>query len=229
MCPRLSDFVDLGDTVMRIRYGHIVLAACMGLGLPARAADGNGLQVRDVSWFQGRWASHIAWNPEVAQRLRRPNPYTMTPMASRHPLRGWTALRDYYFDEGESALLTPAAAGGLRATGGLVVTPRSTLVSTASHRSGLVSGSSGLTRQTLMGSGWDPRNDLVPVPYVGLGYTDPPGRSGWGFRADLGLMALHPQSAVKLGSALSGVQGVDELLGGMQLSPVLQIGVSYSF
>ena len=76
---------------------------------------------------------------------------------------------------------------------------------------------------------WQPQDDLVPVPYVGVGYSDLSTRSGWGFRADLGLMALQPQSAVKLGSTLSGAQGVDTWLNSMQLSPVLQIGVSYSF
>lgn len=210
---------------MRIRYGHLALAAGIGAGLPAWAADGNGLQASDASWFHGRWESRIEWNLGLTNP-RHSGPYTLVAAAPRHPLRGWAALRDYYFDDGDTPSYAPTTTG-LRATGGLLVTPRSTLTSASPRRGSL--GSPGLTLPTLSTNGWQPQDALVPVPYVGVGYSDLSSRSGWGFRADLGLMALHPQSAVKLGSTLSGAQGVDTLLNSLQLSPVLQIGVSYSF
>lgn len=210
---------------MRIRYGHLALAVCMGAGLPAWAADGNGLQANDASWFQGRWESRIEWN-QGRSSPHHAGSYTLTHAVPRHPLRGWTALRDYYFDGGETPSFAPTTTG-LRATGGLLVTPRSTLMTSSPRRGS--AWPTGLTRPSLTSNGWRPQDDLVPVPYVGVGYSDLSSRSGWGIRADLGLMALHPPSAIKLGSTLSGAQGVDTLLNGMQLSPVLQIGVSYSF
>jgi hypothetical protein len=61
-----------------------------------------------------------------------------------------------------------------------------------------------------------------------VGYTSLYGKSGWGFSADFGLMALSPGSAVKLGRVLGG-QSLDDVLRDMRLSPLVQLGVSYSF
>lgn len=214
---------------MRIRPDHIVIAAVMASSLPAWAVDGPGLQATDLNWFHGRWQARI----ELNQGLSGRHPFDRYHLASdsgRSSLRRLSVLRDYYFDWSDDDATAPAAAGGLRATGGLVVTTRSAATSSSPRRSGV----SGLPQQGLAGGamarGWsDPNNDLVSVPYVGVGYTELPLRSGWGFRADLGLMALRPQSAVKFGSVLSGPQVMDDLLRDMRLSPLIQIGVSYSF
>ena len=87
----------------------------------------------------------------------------------------------------------------------------------------------GLTGRTLPNGGWAQNDDVIAVPYVGLGYTDLPIHTGWGFRADSTLMALNPQSAVKFGSALSGGQGIDDMIRDPRLSPLIQIGVPYAF
>ena len=214
---------------MRIRSGHIVIATSMVTSLPAWAVDGPGLRATDSSWFHGRWQARIELTQGLSGRHQFDR-YNLAADANRSALRRLSVLRDYYFDWGDDTATVPAASGGLRATGGLVVTSRSTTALSPSRRSA-ASGASlqGLTGRAI-GGGWsDPNNDLVSVPYVGLGYTDVPTSTGWGFRADLGLMALRPQSAVKFGSVLSGPQGLEDLLRDMRLSPLIQIGVSYSF
>jgi hypothetical protein len=214
---------------MRIRYGHLVIAALMVTGGPAWSADGTGLQPNDSSWFHGRWQARIELNQGIGGR-RHGDPYNLATDTTRSSLRGLAVLRDYYFDGGDLPELASATAGGLRATGGLVVTPRSAVASPSSRRSGAYGTFTPSLTGHALASGWsDPNDDLIPVPYLGLGYTDLPRRTGWGFRADFGLMALSPQSAVKFGSALSGAQGVDDLLRDLRLSPLIQIGVSYSF
>jgi hypothetical protein len=62
-----------------------------------------------------------------------------------------------------------------------------------------------------------------------LGYTGLSSKGGWGFSADVGVMALSPGSSVKLGRVFSGNQSLDDLLREMRLSPLVQVGVSYSF
>jgi hypothetical protein len=74
----------------------------------------------------------------------------------------------------------------------------------------------------------DPANDGA-VPYVGIGYTGLPSRGGWGFSADIGVMALTPESRVKLGRPDGGGQSLDDVLRDLRLSPLVQLGVSYSF
>ncbi len=214
---------------MRIRYGHLVIAALIGTGGPAWSVDGTGLQANDSSWFHGRWQARIELSQGATGR-RHIDPYNLAADTTRSSLRGLAVLRDYYFNGGDPPELGLATASGLRATGGLVVAPRSA-VATASSRRGSAYGASaqGLTGHALAGGWLDPNNDVIPVPYLGLGYTDLPSRTGWGFRADFGLMAFSPQSAVKFGSALSGAQGIDDLLRDMRLSPLIKIGVSYSF
>ncbi len=66
------------------------------------------------------------------------------------------------------------------------------------------------------------------VPYLGVGYTGLQSLratgGGWGFSADVGLVALQPRSAVRFGQ-----QGLSDSLRDLQLSPLLQLGASYSF
>ena len=56
----------------------------------------------------------------------------------------------------------------------------------------------------LPNGGWAQNDDVIAVPYVGLGYTDLPIHTGWGFRADSTLMAASPQPAVKFGQCAVG-------------------------
>lgn len=68
------------------------------------------------------------------------------------------------------------------------------------------------------------------VPYFGFGYSGASVKGGWGFSADLGLMALHPGAAVGFGRGLgAGGPSLEETLRDIRLSPMLQLGVSYSF
>jgi hypothetical protein len=64
---------------------------------------------------------------------------------------------------------------------------------------------------------------------MGVGYTGLYSKSGWGFSADFGLVGAQKGSRIKLGHSVTGHQNPDEALREMRLSPLLQLGVSYSF
>lgn len=113
-------------------------------------------------------------------------------------------LGDYYFDA--PGLRLPAAAGGLRATSGLLAP--------AWRGSSLLPGSS----------------TLETTPYLGIGYTGWAVKGGWGISADLGLALENSAAgATRLGRAVFGNQGFDSALRELRLSPVLQLGVRYAF
>ena len=75
----------------------------------------------------------------------------------------------------------------------------------------------------------DGATDSATLPYLGVGYSGLSLRGGWSFSADLGLVAFAPGNAVKLGRVIGGTQGLDDLLRDLRMSPVIQLGVSYSF
>lgn len=107
--------------------------------------------------------------------------------------------------------------GGLRATSGLMLGARGALWSspaTIDRRSSLGGG-------LIDGSASDNNGT---VPYLGVGYTGLSSKGGWGLSADLGLMALHPRSVAKLGN-----QSLDDTMRDLRFTPLLQLGVSYSF
>jgi hypothetical protein len=109
---------------MRIRYGHIVLVALVGACMSAWSVAGNGLRASDSSWFHGRWQARIELSQGLNRR-RHIDPYSLIANPVRSPLRGLEALHGYYFDGGVDPDAAPDSAGGLCATGGLVVAPRS--------------------------------------------------------------------------------------------------------
>ena len=66
-------------------------------------------------------------------------------------------------------------------------------------------------------------------PYLGLGYSGSSLKGGWGFSADLGLTALNPGNAARLGRVFGGGQTLDDAVRELRLSPLVQLGASYLF
>lgn len=137
-------------------------------------------------------------------------------------------MSDYYLT---GSLLGAKRAGGFRATSGVMIGPRS------QAWAGPVPGSAGgvfSVDRRLFGQApavlpGDASTDSSTLPYLGVGYTGLSPRGGWSFHADLGLVSLNPSGAVKLGRVFTGTQSLDDTVRDMHWSPVLQLGVSYSF
>lgn len=145
-------------------------------------------------------------------------------------LRSLSLMGDYYF---VGPALGGQAAGGFRATSGLIVGARSSSA-LASNTSSLAGRAFSFDHRAawvspLAAVDAPAGPELATLPYVGVGYTGLSNKGGWGFSADVGLVALSPRSAVKLGRMLGGGQSLDEVLRDMRLSPLVQLGVSYSF
>jgi hypothetical protein len=105
-------------------------------------------------------------------------------------------------------------AGGLRATSGVLLGPRSSLWSSPAA----------IDRRVADGN----TDGSSTLPYVGVGYTGLSDKGGWGLSADLGLMA-SPRSSVRLGKVFNGAQSLDDTLRDLRFAPLLQLGVSYAF
>lgn len=131
---------------------------------------------------------------------------------------------DYYLSR---ALTGPGSAGGIRATGGVILGPRSQAFASlpGAGTGGSFSIGSRLFGTTPTPYTNDTAGDNATLPYVGLGYTGLSARSGWSFSADLGLVAQSPGNVARLGRG----QSLDDVVRELRLAPVLQLGVSYSF
>lgn len=132
-------------------------------------------------------------------------------------------LGDYYLT---GSGLGQGVQGGLRATGGLMVGPMSLVQSS----SGLALGRAARLNANL--SVGQSSLSLLPGPereashsmsYVGVGYTSYSLRGGWGFSADVGLVAHG--AGLRLGNSAP----LDDPSRDARFRPVLQLGVSYSY
>ena len=143
-------------------------------------------------------------------------------------VQGMSLMGDVYFGGSRSW------AGGFRATSGLIYGSRTSLagMSAMAPASGLLNVDRRLFGASpgVLGYGTDPVNEANgTLPYVGIGYSSLAARSGWSFSADLGLVSLAPGNAVRLGRVFGGSQNLDDVVRDMRLTPVLQLGASYSF
>ena len=185
------------------------------------AVEGDGLTPggRSVQWpqWQGRVSLGMSAAGPRADAFNRDSP----------TLTGASLLGDYYFSRFDRGAI---AGGGFRATSGVFVGTRSSLLAFSPLSAGR---GFNIERRSLSSFALAPNpdnNNDSAVPYLGLGYTGLYGKSGWGFSADIGVMALvGGGSAVKLGRVFTGNQSLDDALHEMRLSPLLQVGVSYSF
>ena len=208
-----------------MRASCLLLVGSMALCVaPAAWAldEGDGLQALELPRLQGRVRlGYGSAAPDIA-----------APATAK--LSGASVLGDYYF---VGRLVTrDGDSSGFRATTGVFLGSRlglwggygpaalsSSLVSVERHSFSLVSAQPGESASN------SSNNDGGAVPYVGLGYSSSSLKGGWGFSADLGVMALNPGSALRLGRSLGSVQSAEDLVRDLRLSPVVQIGASYSF
>jgi hypothetical protein len=190
----------------------------------AALAGGQGISadVDSVPWarFQGR-ISYAATAP-VAATPTTPGDGTGL------QVQGMSLMGDVYFGG------TRSSAGGFRATSGVIYGSRSSLagMSAMAPASGLLNVDRRLFGASATGLGYttDPVNESTgTLPYVGIGYSSLASRSGWSFSADLGLVSLAPANAGRLGRVFGGSQNLDDVVRDMKLTPVLQLGASYSF
>ena len=144
-------------------------------------------------------------------------------------VQGMSLMGDVYFGSSRSS------AGGFRATSGLIYGSRTSLAgmsAMAPASGGLVNVDRRLFGASATGLNYvtDPANESSgTLPYIGVGYSSLATRSGWSFSADLGLVSLAPANAVRFGRVFGGSQNLDDVVRDMRLTPVIQLGASYSF
>lgn len=144
-------------------------------------------------------------------------------------LGGASVLGDYYFSD--RALAGESHVGGFRATTGVFLGSRLGMWGgpAASAGNSLISVES-YNFSLLAPRGSDlATQDNGTVPYLGIGYSGWSLISGLSFSADLGMIALNPGSAVRLGRVFGGGQNLEDVLRDVRLSPLLQLAVSYRF
>lgn len=185
------------------RHGWIASLLAV-LGVTAQAGD--GLQVSDGTAL---WPS---WQARLTLTMADPA------YGGARTLRQASLLGDLY-------LLTHRQDPDARWRGGFRAT------------SGVVAGSLGLAApvslaplSTQLQSLSEPIGGETAVwPYLGLGYSGLSARHGLSVSADLGLVARQPGAASGLGRALLGQQGLDSALRQLDLSPMVRLGLNYSF
>lgn len=184
---------------------------------PALAADGDGLRAGTNQMPWARWQGRLSL-------VTTTDPWRLGVEAPTSKLSSASLMGDYYFGR---SLASPTALGGLRATSGLIFGPRSALgvAQTGPGNGSAFSIGSRASSRASLPYGADPSVDNATTPYLGIGYTGLSPRSGWGFNADLGLVAKAPANALRVGSG----QGLDDLIRDVRMTPLLQLGVSYSF
>ena len=200
---------------MRSARWFVAAVAALGTAGTACAVEGDGLLAKDSTW--PRWQARLSIL--TATPLLRDDPWRADQGGNSASFMG-----DYYFTRSLARL---GNTGGFRATSGVLLGARSTyLLSTgqAGRVFNVERRNGGLWTSLLAES-----QETGAAPYVGVGYTALYGKTGWGFSADLGLVGTQPRSPVKLGRAITGQQNLDDAVREMRLSPLLQLGVSYSF
>jgi hypothetical protein len=188
----------------------VILIRWAGAGLLAAAAGASaaeGLRADDPALLWPTWQARLTLT--MAEPLA----------GGARTLRQAALLGDRYLLTHGDAAGPSGWRGGLRATGGLV----------AGHLGAagpLPIAPLAMQLQSLA----EPAGPEAAIrPYIGLGYSGLWPQGGLRLSADLGLVARQPSGAAGLGRALLGQQGLDSALRQLDLSPMVRLGLSYSF
>jgi hypothetical protein len=192
---------------------------CLSAGLvlagsAVQAADGLTVPAADSLWPQWRARISLQTAEDAPLGLSR----LLEGAAPQRGLQGGAVFGDYYF-------ATPSF-GGFRASGGLLFGAQSGLparMALAGTRLGL-SVNNGLAVPAAAVT-----DTPGTLPYLGLGFTGNAWLGGLAVTADLGLVAERPGNALGVGRAIFGSQGFDNAWREMRVTPMVQLGVRYTF
>ncbi len=206
----------------------ICAAVASVLTLADARAEGEGLATNAdrVPW--ARFQSRVAFAPGAPGWRADLAPFERTGLQ----VGGVGLLGDVYF--GSTPSVRTSAAGGFRATSGVLIGARSPLLGGAASTpgpSGLFASDRRLfgASASPLASSADTSVDSATVPYIGVGYSNLSAKGGWHFSADLGIVSQSPGNVVRVGRVFGGSQSLDDVVRDMRLAPVVQLGVSYSF
>jgi hypothetical protein len=187
-------------------------------------ADG-GLKVGVQGGFWSEVQTQLRVNAVVVE--------TAPPLLGYATSTGWSGYApaavsvggDYYFSKN----LVDAAAppSGFRASGALLIRQPGVSLSDLAWSSRAAT--SLALRQPYASLAEPAGQGLSAMPYLGVGYSDYSLKTGWGFWADIGLVVQSPSNALGMTRVISGTQSLDDLVRELRLSPMLQLGVNYSF
>lgn len=197
--------------VHRIRC--CVAATLAVLGAAAQAADGLATPPAENLW--PRWQARIAVQSASVSPLSLSG--LIDTSAAGRSVQGGAVLGDYYF-----AL---PSFGGFRASGGFVSGALGGLPVASTSAGALLGMSLDGSALRLNGAGAEAATAL---PYLGVGFSSAPWRGGLAISADLGLVAEHTATGSSR-RAVFGNQALDGALRELRLSPLLQLGVRYTF
>ncbi|MED5618057.1 hypothetical protein [Ideonella sp. BN130291] len=204
---------------MRTRLFHAVLVLLGCTAGPVWADGGLTVDADKVPWPRLQTRVGLVTTNPLAADVASANPYA---------LQGGQILGDYYFSRGP-LFGSQRVSGGFRATSGWLLNSHGVSLSMpAVPRPG---GAFTVSQQNTAGNG---PADLAgegghAAPYLGVGYTGLSLKGGWGFTADVGVLALGSGSGLRPGKLGLGNTSLDEQWRDFRLTPVLQLGVSYSF
>jgi hypothetical protein len=179
-----------------------------------------------IAWAEGlQWrADQEPWpklQARVSLALGNPAFASLSLPTGNAGLQGGRILGDYYFG-GSKGGEGRGYAGGFRATSGLWLSTRGLSLSQPSvPRAG---SPFSVSQLSLSPNAGDPTAEMSHgAAYLGVGYTGLSAKGGWGFTADLGVLAG--------GGGLRAARALlpDESTRDFRLTPVLQLGLSYSF
>jgi hypothetical protein len=204
---------------MRILRHSALLALLCAAGLAA--ADG-GLKVSATSGFWSDMQTKWRLSAVVLDNTASVAGYPMALHWAGGPPPGASFGGDYYFSK--DLVARGQAPTGFRASGALLIRQPGVSLSDLALQSRAVASLAVPSRQL------EPfGQSLSAMPYLGIGYSDYSLKTGWGFWADIGLVVQSPGNALGMGRVLAGSQSVDDLVRELRMSPMLQLGVNYSF
>ena len=209
---------------MRIlRPPGLVLLACA-----AGTAGADGLKMDKIGGFWSPLQTRLQINAVVLDT----SPATPSARSWAAPATAAASLGgDSYLSKDLQDADLPRS--GLRASSALWIRQPGVSLSELAWSSRSMSSFAAPHRLTLGNLGAGPYDgapqNINALPYLGIGYSDYSLKTGWGFWADIGVVVQNPGSAMGLGRTLYGAQGFDDLVRELQLAPMVQVGVNYSF
>lgn len=207
---------------MRILRSTIPWALLWAAGLAV--ADG-GLKVSLPGGFWSEVQAQLRVNAVVLETVRPRLGYTASTDWAGYAPTAASVGGDYYFSK--SLVDNAVPPSGFRASGALLIRQPGVSLSDLAWSSRATT--SLALRQPYASLAEPAGQGLSAMPYLGLGYSDYSLKTGWGFWADIGLVVQSPGNALGMTRVMSGTQSLDDLVRELRLSPMLQLGVNYSF